>query len=310
MNTTLPLRRIRDFGEKVTDTIKFIKLNWKNLLVMYGIFVLPFLLVGAFLGARYFTQIFSTITTGGTDVLFRSWKLWVSMLLVYMAVNAMATSIYLYMRIWENENRRASPGEILALMPGPFMSNTIYTVMMLVGLVILMVPIGLIAAGSGGAGAAALLGLFVFFLMIGMLIILPYLLLIYPVNTIGQGEIGNAFNGAWMLLKGNWWSSLGYTLVLSLIYYIFSFIVQTALTLIFGVGSLMNAEMPGESFGKGMAVVYGLSMLIQQIIYIIMFVGAGVLYYSLHEEKMGGGLQKMIDDLGTDSSKYGQQEEY
>jgi hypothetical protein len=51
-------------------------------------------------------------------------------------------------------------------------------------------------------------------------------------------------------------------------------------------------------------------MLIQQIIYIIMFVGAGVLYYSLHEEKMGGGLQKMIDDLGTDSSKYGQQEEY
>ena len=152
MNTTLPLRRIRDFGEKVTDTIKFIKLNWKNLLVMYGIFVLPFLLVGAFLGARYFTQIFSTITTGGTDVLFRSWKLWVSMLLVYMAVNAMATSIYLYMRIWENENRRASPGEILALMPGPFMSNTIYTVMMLVGLVILMVPIGFIAAGSGGAG--------------------------------------------------------------------------------------------------------------------------------------------------------------
>jgi hypothetical protein len=98
--------------------------------------------------------------------------------------------------------------------------------------------------------------------------------------------------------------------VLSLIYYIFSFIVQTALTLIFGVGSLMNAEMPGESFGKGMAVVYGLSMLIQQIFYIIMFVGAGVLYYSLHEEKMGGGLQKMIDDLGTDSSKYGQQEEY
>lgn len=310
MNTTLPLRRIRDFGEKVTDTIKFIKLNWKNLLVMYGIFVLPFLLIGAFLGAGYFTQIFSRITTGGTNALLGSWKLWVSMFVIYLAVNAMATCIYLYMKIWEDENRRATPGEILALMPRPFMSNTIYTVLMVIGLVILMVPVGLLAAGAGSAGTAALIGLFVFFLMIGMLISLPFLLLVYPVNTIGQGEMGNAFTGAWMLLKGNWWSSLGYTLVLSIIYYILSFIVQTVLTLIFGVGTLMNTEMPGENFGKGMAVVYGLSMLIQQIFYIVMFVGAGVLYFSLHEEKIGGGLEKMIDDLGTSSSKYGQQEEY
>ena len=70
MNTTLPLRRIRDFGEKVTDTIKFIKLNWKNLLVLYGVFVLPFLLIGVFLGAGYFMQIFSAMTAGKANTLF------------------------------------------------------------------------------------------------------------------------------------------------------------------------------------------------------------------------------------------------
>jgi hypothetical protein len=310
MNTTLPLRRIRDFGEKVTDTIKFIKLNWKNLLVLYGVFVLPFLLIGVFLGAGYFMQIFSAMTTGKANELFNDWKIWVAVLVIYMAVNAMATSIYLYMKVWEEEDRRATPGELLKVIGGPFLSNMLYSVLMFIGLMLLMSPIVLVAGGAKSAGSIAFLGLFMLFAMIGLLILFPYLMLIYPVNTIGRRELGNAFRGAGLLLRGNWWASLGYVMVLFIIYYIFSFLVQMMLTLIFGAGALMGAENAGETFGKGMVVIYGLSMLIQQVFYIIMFVGAGVLYYSLHEEKVGGGLEKMIDDLGTGSSKYGQQEEY
>jgi hypothetical protein len=310
MNTTLPLRRIRDFGEKVTDTIKFIKLNWKNLLVLYGVFVLPFLLIGVFLGAGYFMQIFSAMTAGKTNQLFGDWKIWVAILVIYMAVNGMATSIYLYMKVWEEEDRRATPGELLKVIAKPFFSNMLYSVLMFIGLMLVMVPVVLVAGGAGSAGSVALLGLFILIAMIGLLILFPYLMLIYPVNTIAGKEFGNAFSGAAMLLRGNWWASLGYVMVLFIIYYIFSFLVQMMLTLIFGAGALMGAENAGETFGKGMVVVYGLSMLIQQVFYIIMFVGAGVLYYSLHEEKLGGGLEKMIDDLGTSSSKYGQQEEY
>lgn len=310
MNTTLPLRRIRDFGEKVTDTIKFIKLNWKNLLVLYGVFVLPFLLIGVFLGAGYFMQIFSAMATGGTNQLFANWKIWVAILVIYMAVNGMATSIYLYMKVWEEEDRKATPGELLKVIAGPFFSNMLYSVLMFVGLMLIMVPIVMVVSGSRTPGSVAFLGLFMLIAMIGLLILFPYLMLIYPVNTIGWGELGNAFRGTALLLRGNWWSSLGYVMVLFIIYYIFSFLVQMMLTLIFGAGALLGAENASESFGKGMMVVYGLSMLIQQVFYIIMFVGAGVLYYSLHEEKVGGGLEKMIDDLGTGSSKYGQQEEY
>ena len=310
MNTTLPLRRIRDFGEKVTDTIKFIKLNWKNLLVLYGVFVLPFLLIGVFLGAGYFMQIFSAMTAGKTNDLFNDWKIWVAILVIYMAVNGMATSIYLYMKVWEDEDRRATPGELLKVIAGPFLSNMLYSVLMFVGLMLLMVPIIMVASGTKSAGSVAFLGLFMLIAMIGLLILFPYLMLIYPVNTIGKGAFGNAFRGAAFLLRGNWWASLGYVMVLFIIYYIFSFLVQMMLTMIFGAGALMGAENAGETFGKGLMVVYGLSMLIQQVFYIIMFVGAGVLYYSLHEEKVGGGLEKMIDDLGTGSSKYGQQEEY
>lgn len=311
MNTTLPLRRIRDFGEKVTDTIKFIKLNWKNLLILYGVFVLPFLLIGVFLGAGYFMQIFSAVAAGRTNQIFGDWKIWVSVLVIYMAVNGMATSVYLYMKVWEDEDRKASPGELIRIIAGPFFSNMLYSVLMFIGLMLIMVPIVLVAGGGGGsAGSIAFLGLFMLFAMIGLLILFPYLMLVYPVNTIGGREFGNAFSGTAFLLKGNWLASLGYVLVLFIIYYIFSFLVQMMLTMIFGAGALMGADDPGQTFSKGMLVVYGLSMLIQQVFYFIMFVGAGVLYYSLHEEKVGGGLEKMIDDLGTGSSKYGQQEEY
>ena len=36
------LRRLRDFGEKISDSLLFIKTNWKNLFLLYVIFVVPF----------------------------------------------------------------------------------------------------------------------------------------------------------------------------------------------------------------------------------------------------------------------------
>ncbi len=310
MNTTLPLRRIRDFGEKVTDTFNFIKLNWKNLLVIYGLFVLPFLLVGVYLGAGYFTQILSTVRFKGQEDLSAIWKMVAAVFVIYLAVNAMVTAIYLYMKIWEEEDRRATPGDILKRMPGAYLSNLLYTVLTGIGLVILMIPIFLLASGSVGTGSAVLIGLYTFCIMIGFLILIPFLVLIFPVNTIGRGELGNAFSATWILLKGNWWSSLGYILVLSIIFYVFSLVVQLVLTMIFGAGAVFGNNFQDADFGKGITIVYGLSMLVQQIFYMIVFVGAGVLYYSLHEQKVGGGLEKMIDEMGGPSSRFNQQEEY
>lgn len=310
MNTTLPLRRIRDFGEKVTDTFNFIKLNWKNLLVIYGLFVLPFLLVGVYLGAGYFTQILSTVRFKGQEDLSAIWKMVAAVFVIYLAVNAMVTAIYLYMKIWEEEDRRATPGDILKRMPGAYLSNLLYTILTGIGLVILMIPIFLLASGSVGTGSAVLIGLYTFCIMIGFLILIPFLVLIFPSNTIGRGELGNAFSATWTLLKGNWWSSLGYILVLSIIFYVFSLVVQLVLTMIFGAGAVFGNNFQDADFGKGITIVYGLSMLVQQIFYMIVFVGAGVLYYSLHEQKVGGGLEKMIDEMGGPSSRFNQQEEY
>lgn len=310
MNAILPLSKIRDFGEKVTDTVKFIKLNWKNLVVLYGVFVLPFLLVAVLLGAGYFLEVFTRISAGRASDVFGNWKIWLAMVAILMAVNAMSTSIYLYMKIWEEEDRRATPGDIIQRMTRPFITNLVYTLAVVIVFGLAMALIFFLAVGSKGVSTMILVGLMIFALLIVMVVSMAYVVLIYPTNTIGGHELGMAFQGAWYLLRGHWWASLGYILVIGIIYYIFSVIVQTALTIIFGAGALMGAENFAEGMGKGMAVMYGLIMLVQQLFYIIVFVGAGVLYYSLHEEKIGGGLEKMIDQMGSKTARYGREEEY
>jgi hypothetical protein len=52
MNTIFQLRKVRDFSERIGDTLQFIKLHWIKLLGLYAVFVVPFLLCGIILGAN------------------------------------------------------------------------------------------------------------------------------------------------------------------------------------------------------------------------------------------------------------------
>jgi hypothetical protein len=52
MTQTLQLRKVRDFGERIGDSMTFIKLNWARMLGLYAVFVIPFLLAGIILGAN------------------------------------------------------------------------------------------------------------------------------------------------------------------------------------------------------------------------------------------------------------------
>jgi hypothetical protein len=55
--------------------------------------------------------------------------------------------------------------------------------------------------------------------------------------------------------------------------------------------------------GKSYAYVFGLSTVIQQVFYLVIFIGGGIHYYSVHEEKMGVGLEQEIDRIGEGGRK-------
>lgn len=307
MTSTLPLRKVRDFGEKINDTIRFIRIHWKNLMIMYGLFVLPFLLLAVFLGAGYFMDAFRQIS-GDISMLGGQWKILLAALLVFFAVNAMATSIYIFMKQLEEKGVAPSLADVAREMPKPMLTNFLYTLLLGFIVALAFVPLFLFISGMGNSpGTLVLLGLLMF---VGFLLLSPYFMLIYPCNTIGEGELGGPLTAAWSLLKGRWWASVGYVLVIILIYYVLSFVVQFILTLLIGMTMLLKPENGMQNVGKGMGVVYGLSMLVQQLFYLIVFVGAGLLYYSLHEEKVGSGLEDKIDTLGSDMKDHSQEGEY
>ena len=308
MNSTLPLRKNRDFGEKVSDTVRFIKLNWKNLLIMYGLFVLPFLLVAVLLGAGYFMDIFTQIRGNGLQQLFQGWKLIVAAILLFLAINMMAAYVYVYMDLWEKKDEMPTVTDVARKIMKPFLTNIMYSFILFLFIMAVCLAVVLIISAFGRS--AGVMALMVLLLFLGFIFFSAYFILVYPANTIGGNEFGSPIRAAWILLRNNWWPSLGYVMVLGLIYYIFSFITQMVLTMVFGISTLLNPEQTTMASGKGMAVVYGLSILIQQLFYLVIFVGSGILYYTLHEEKVGTGLESRIEEIGSKQTGSSQQEEY
>lgn len=307
MNSVLPLRKVRDFGEKINDTIRFIRSHWKNLLIMYGLFVLPFLLVAVFLGAGYVMDAFRQIS-GNISMLGSQWKLLLAVILVFFAVNAMATSIYIYMKQLEDKGVPPTIGEVASALPKPMLTNFLYTI--LVGIIVSFAFVPLFLAMTAMGNSPGMILILALLMFVGFLLLSPYLMLIYPCNTIGEGELGGPLTAAWTLLKGRWWPSVGYVLVIILIYYVLSFIVQFVFTMVIGMTMLFKPENGVQNMGKGMGVIYGLSMLFQQLFYVIVFVGAGMLYFSLHEEKVGSSLEDKIDALGFEEKDRSQEGEY
>jgi hypothetical protein len=130
-----------------------------------------------------------------------------------------------------------------------------------------------------------------------------FILMLFPVTVIGNGAFGSAIPGTYQLLKGRWWFSFGFILILMIIYYFFSMAISTLLSVVFGFSSINMLDPEKISgMGKTYAYVFGLTTLIQQV--------CGVHYISLQEEKLGAGLEQKIDNIGMGDKRETGSEEY
>ena len=143
MNTTsaYPLSRLRDFGATISDTITFLKMNLKELVLMYVIFVAPFLLIATLLGADSFSEFFSGIGDDMGDFL-RSLKdfgpmMLLSILMYILAAMLYPTLVYRYMRLYE-EGAGQKP-TIQQVSSGLFrqtLTNAGYSLLLIFGLIV------------------------------------------------------------------------------------------------------------------------------------------------------------------------------
>jgi hypothetical protein len=111
MAQVLFLRRLRDLGEKISDSLLFIKTNLKNLFLLYVIFVVPFIIVAGIVGVLFASRLYTSILGSAealkpTDIF--NVEFIVIILCLLMSGASYQASVYSYMRLYE-ENKGRQP---------------------------------------------------------------------------------------------------------------------------------------------------------------------------------------------------------
>jgi hypothetical protein len=299
----LRLRKIRDFGATISDTILYIKIHWKDLLRMYAVFVAPFLLVAALLGATSFSAFFSKLDDI-ESISDRPWQVlspgfFIAILLYMLATVAYSTVVYLYMRQTEEQNG-APPSlqEIGTRFLPKLLSNAGYMIIAF----FLLVAMAFFAI-------IPILGILLAFL--GFFWFAVNLAILFPANTAEDNPFPASFGRMFRLVRDRWWYTFGVILIFGMIFYFFSTVISLVSGLVFGLSSVnfLQPADPAQTFTKKYFLVMGLSSLVQQVFYLVVHVGVGVHYYSLREEKDGSGLEDRIEQLGQGKGPHSDIEE-
>jgi len=311
MEQTLYLHRVRDFGEKVSDTFLFLKRNWQKLFGVYAVFVVPFIIIagiaGVMLAGRlYANSLSSTDLFRYSDIL--SLDLFVILICIMAAAISYITAVFSYITLYDQQRgvqpTIAQVGQVyFRKLPRLFLYNIVVGFILLLVFIIPYLIVSFIP----------LLGFFGQILL-GALwgAIHLHLNLIYIREEQGMFE---GVSRVFYLFSNNWWKTIGFTIIMMIIYYVFTFVLVLIIGLI-GVliyTSFILQKNTGGGFGKsGVTLVslgIGFFFLLQQVFYLILFCAAGINYFSLVEEKDGSAIEEQIENIGGTSDKYGGIEE-
>lgn len=311
MQQELYLHRVRDFGEKVSDTFLFIKRNWKKLFGVYAVFVVPFIIIagtaGVMLAGRLYTNSLSSTDIFRFSDIF-SLDLFVIIFCILLASVSYNTAIFSYIRLYD-ERRGVQPtiAEIGQVYFRKLLLILVYN--MVIGFILILVFIIPYLIVS----FIPLLGMFgQFFLGVLSGTIMLHLNLIYIKEELGLFE---GVSRLFYLLGGNWGKTIGFSAIMFLIYYVFTIVIVLIIALL-GVLVYTGTMMPrsvGGGMGKGLVTLIsvgaGVFFLVQQVFYLILFCAAGISYFSLSEEKDGHAIEEQIETIGGGGDKYGGVEE-
>jgi len=279
MKRPIELRRVRDFGQVINDSVTFLKENFRPL------FISLFAICGFFLVLGTVTTVFAyakmsemygggleNVQDGRLDYLV---SLFISLgvLLLTQSCIHLVTVCYISVYLQKNNTKPT-----LAEVWGYFR----YYILRVIGssLVIWL----LVATG------------FLLCIIPGIYIA-PIVSLIVPIIVIENASFGYAFNTSFRLIKENWWSTFGVIFVTSLIVGVMGSFAGYPLTFV-AMGSkflsLHNIRMPLIIFFSALRNLLTLA-------YTLPYIATCLCYLNLAEQKDGLGLLGRIELFGKSS---------
>ncbi len=288
-NVPVNFREVRDLGQIVNATFRFLKQEWRPLFRAIALLCVPFAVVGGFLAGGSMVGLQTAGLQTNTDPfsVFNAMKTVMlgvlpGYLLLAVGYVLLISLVHEYLRLYySGQHRSTSTGELIkqALgQVGPYLGASIISwLLLVVGLMLFFFPFFYAWAVLSLAYAAHAME-----------------------RTGGSGAITRSYN----LVKGDFWPTLGLLLVIGIIQYLLMLVVQLpALILNVVVSFNSGLKMLDDNstvldyptwYGAFTAFATALQWCAMMLVYTVVATCMTLKYFSRVEEKEGQGLQEKI----------------
>jgi hypothetical protein len=281
MKQPIELRRLRDFGQIITDSFTFLKENFKPmfsaLIIICGFFIIIGTISTVFTYMNILTPFNVKINRydpATSLAFFTSALINAFILLLTHAFIYLATLCYISVYIQKN-NATPTLAEVWGYFRYYFFrvlgSGIVIFFLLLVGFLLCFIP-----------------GIY----------LMPVMYLILPIIVIENASFSYAFNKSFRLIKNNWWVVFGVIFIMSLIIGVGSSVVSVPISII-TVGhkflSLKHLTLP-------LMILFSALRNILLLAYALPAIAVSLCYFNLAEEKEGTGLLERIEKLGKNDN--------
>ncbi|MCC8408435.1 glycerophosphoryl diester phosphodiesterase membrane domain-containing protein [Mucilaginibacter sp. UR6-1] len=285
MKPHFELRRVRDFGENISDTFTFIKENFKPLmkplLVICGFFILLNTVAYANMQADAIENAVDSMNNNVPNNVFgyqnRGINQMVGVGLFYLCFFFFIMSIFIvtysYIAIYKDKTDDEKPTllEVWGYFKYYFFrslgSYFVVTLLTIAGCFLCLLP--------------------------GIYLGVVFSLLL-PIIIMENGSFGHAFNKCFQLIKGNWWITFGIVVVVSIIISIAGAIISMPVTILM----VTKMFLKWDFVMFPLLLIFGLLINVFYLSYSVMAVSTALCYFSYEEQKEGTGILNRINTLG------------
>ena len=282
MKEYIVFKRQRELGEILSDTFKFIRLEYKPLFsALVKNAGIPFLVLLAAAGFNAATATDFTDITGG---IFRSGNVIMGVLFLMVALlfyygflyGTVLNYIKSYIENEGNVNQEQISQAVRANLGGLVGLGVLSAVILIAGFVVCILP--------------------------GIYLSVP-LSLVFAIMIFRGRGISDSISESFVLIKGEWWVTFATIIVVSLVVYLIGMVFQVPViiyTIIKGLTS--SSEISNGDFSSMFDWVYitlnVIASAVSYILYAVVAIASAFIYYNLNETKNQTGTLERIDSIG------------
>ncbi len=282
----IEFRKVRDFGENLSDTFLFLRQNFGSLVKSFfaigGVFMLGYAIFNGIYQSRafgIFDQLRKGMVTRESDITsIITPEYLLTLLLALLFYVSMRVVLASYVKFYtENNNTKPRIEDVWNIFRKYFLKVFIFNIPIL-----LLMCIGFILCLAPGIWLAV--------------VFVPFDIIL----VVEDLSFGDAFQRCFTIVNQNFWISLATYLVAGLIYWFSTAIVGTFVGIIVGLSAYFSTNNIGTTAG----IVTSILNIFSSVFYFIFFVSAALHYFNLVERHDGTGILQRIENMGTNKDNF------